>query len=76
MPACERLATCIFFQDRMADMPLKASALKERYCRGDFRACARHRVLMALGPGHVPDDLFPHMKALAELLLAGARQNG
>ena len=44
MTECDRLSTCIFFNDRMENMPTVAALLKMQYCQGDFQACARFRV--------------------------------
>ena len=59
MAECELLEKCLFFNDKMKDMPLMADILKERYCKGDNSLCARYRVFKALGRDKVPADLFP-----------------
>ena len=71
--ACEKLPTCIFFNDQMENMPGVANLLKTQYCRGDFADCARHRVASALGGTAVPRDLFPNDSARANRLLASPR---
>jgi len=60
MPSCELLKTCIFFNDKMADMPAVADLMKKRYCESDFVACARMKVVKTLGREKVPADLFPN----------------
>lgn len=42
---------------------------KERYCRGDWQACARHRVAAKYGRDSVPADLFPNQGDKAERFL-------
>ena len=60
MAACEKLAKCPFFNDRMADMPATANIYKQKYCQDDFSRCARFFVSKKLGPDRVPADLFPN----------------
>jgi methyl-accepting chemotaxis protein len=68
--ACEKLPTCIFFNDLMEDMPAVAELLKTQYCRGAFEDCARFRVAQKCGGANVPRDLFPTDSARALKLLA------
>lgn len=69
MADCELLATCIFFNDRMAGMPSTAEIFKLRYCRGDSATCARYMVYRKLGRENVPANLFPNETHKAEELL-------
>jgi hypothetical protein len=71
MVECDRLATCIFFNDRMEDMPSVAALLKSKYCQGDFESCARFRVAAKLGSPSVPANLFPQDAARADRIVAG-----
>jgi hypothetical protein len=66
---CEKLPTCIFFNDQMDSMPAVADLLKSRYCRGAFAECARFRVTSKLGPESVPKDMYPSDAARADALL-------
>jgi hypothetical protein len=68
--ACEKLPTCIFFNDQMDDMPAVAELLKAQFCQGTFEACARFVVARKLGGAAVPRDLFPSDTARAAKLLA------
>ena len=70
MADCECLATCPFFNDKMANKPGTAAMFKQKYCLGDNTDCARHMVLKKLGKPNVPADLFPNQKDLAERLIA------
>ena len=56
MAACECLEGCIFFNDKMAEMPSMADLLKDRYCRGEYASCARYRVFKAIGRENVPEE--------------------
>ena len=71
MPDCDRLPTCIFFNDRMENMPSVAALLKKQYCRGEFEACARFRVAAKVGSTDVPGNLFPNDSAAANRIVAG-----
>ena len=73
MTDCECLTTCIFFNDKMADMPSMANIIKQRYCRGSSTHCARHMIFRNLGKEAVPADLYPSQVERAEELLAAAR---
>ena len=69
---CECLAGCIFFNDKMSDMPTCAEQYKNRYCKGDYSDCARYRVFKALGKAKVPPYLFPNQLEMAEkFIVAG-----
>jgi len=68
MSDCEKLATCPFFLDKMANMPVTASLLKRRYCQGDNSTCARYMVFKALGKA--PADLFPNKPEEAKEIIS------
>jgi hypothetical protein len=71
--ACEKLPTCIFFNDQMEKMPGVADLLKAQYCHAAFDQCARFRVAARLGGANVPRDLYPNNTARADTLLASCR---
>jgi len=70
MAECECLPRCVFFNDKMQNMPAAAGLLKKRLCQGDNSHCARHMVLMALGKEKVPADLSPNQVDQAQALIA------
>jgi hypothetical protein len=70
---CDRLPTCIFFNDQMEQMPAVAELLKSHFCRGTFAECARFQVATRLGGASVPPDLFPHDRERATRLLEAAK---
>jgi hypothetical protein len=72
MADCEKTSGCLFFNDKLANMPSLAAMMKERYCKGDFSKCARYIVCTALGKEKVPEDLFPAMLERANQII---RQN-
>jgi hypothetical protein len=69
MADCECLPKCVFFNDKMAEMPATAALMKKRYCEGDKSTCARWAVRAALGPTAVPADLFPNQMERAQSLI-------
>jgi hypothetical protein len=71
MTECDKLPTCIFFNDRMENMPTVAALLKRQYCQGDFQSCARYRVAAKVGSTNVPGNLFPQDSATADRIVAG-----
>jgi hypothetical protein len=60
MADCELLPGCIFFNDRMANIPATAELMKVRYCRGINSNCARYTAYKKLGREKVPPDLYPN----------------
>ena len=60
MANCEMLAKCVFFNDKVQNMPSTAELMKHRYCRGDNSDCARYKIVVSIGKEKVPPDLFPH----------------
>ncbi len=74
MADCTLLATCIFFNDKMARMPKTTEFMKNKFCKGDNSICARHTVFLALGREKVPLDLFPgDMETAAIVISAGKK---
>ncbi|MCM2358763.1 MAG: hypothetical protein NDI77_11485 [Geobacteraceae bacterium] len=70
MSDCELLEKCIFFNDKMANMPATAQVIKIKYCTGDSLGCARYVVCKALGREKVPADLFPNQLEKANEVIA------
>jgi hypothetical protein len=71
MAECDRLETCLFFNDRLGDMSSAPFLLKQLYCHGDFEHCARYRVDVKLGSTSVPNDLLPEDSFTADKIVAG-----
>ena len=70
MADCVCLSGCLFFNDRMAEIPVTAELLKKRFCRDRFDLCARYRVFAKLGRERVPTDLYPSQQERVEGILA------
>jgi len=70
MADCELLEGCVFFNDKMANMPATSELYKDQYCRENNLECARYMVFKALGREKVPLDLFPNMKDRAQEIIA------
>ena len=71
MASCELVEACIFFNDKMTNMPSTAAVIKKSYCEGDFGRCARYMVVQAKGRGTVPADLFPNQVDRAREIITG-----
>ncbi|MDD5729834.1 MAG: hypothetical protein PHN57_01710 [Candidatus Omnitrophica bacterium] len=69
MAECPLLANCIFFNDRMAQMPKTAEMMKSRFCKNDNSHCARFIVCTTLGKDKVPSDLFPGEIEVARVII-------
>lgn len=67
---CEYLDQCLFFNNKVPDMPSTTRVLKIRYCTGGGnRACARFIIGKKLGKEKIPEDLCPNqLDRLEELL--------
>jgi hypothetical protein len=69
MADCMCLPKCVFFNDKMADMPATAERMKTKLCRGDNAQCARFMVFNTLGRDKVPGNLYPNMVERAKVLI-------
>ncbi len=72
MADCELLEGCVFFNDKMVNMPATGELYKDKYCRENNLECARYMVFKALGREKVPLDLFPNMKEKAQEIIAAS----
>ena len=70
MVECELLDSCIFFNDKMAEMPATAEMMKNRLCRSNKLGCARYMVYQHLGRPKVPFDLYPNDIERAKLIIS------
>jgi hypothetical protein len=60
MADCKLIEKCIFFNDKMANMPGTSASFKRKFCQDNFSICARYQVFDAVGRDKVPRDLFPN----------------
>jgi len=70
MKICENIEQCIFFNNRMSNMPTMAEIYKKQFCKGEFSECARYILLNEFTSEDVPGDLFPIQKERAEKIKA------
>lgn len=70
MAVCEILPTCIFFNEKMQNMPGTTAFFKVKYCQGDNTNCARYMVLKSCGRENVPVDLFPNQVERASKIIS------
>jgi hypothetical protein len=69
MADCILIEKCIFFNDKMANVPTASFLMKKKYCQGDSSKCARFMVFSALGREKVPPDLFPNDEQKAKSII-------
>lgn len=69
MADCELIQGCIFFNDKMQNMPATAELLKKKYCKDSYSTCARFMIFKAMGRPAVPQDLFPQQTDKAEEII-------
>ena len=73
MAKCELTEGCPFFNSWVSqNMPSVVEGMKERYCLGDNRQCARFRVFKARGREQVPQDLTPADTKRADQIIKAA----
>jgi len=57
--ACELMACCRFFADKMESFPKTADYIKQKQCLGDYAACSRFKIYKEFGGENLPPDLDP-----------------
>lgn len=70
MANCELIDKCLFFNDKMRNMPGTAEMFKKKYCIENNSYCARHIVVKAMGREKVPPNLFPNQVDEAKRLIS------
>ncbi len=70
MGECEFIGGCPFFNDKLNNKPEQVEELKEKYCKYNNLNCARYMVANALGKEMMPEELYPHEKQRAYLVIA------
>jgi hypothetical protein len=73
MANCELIEKCLFFNDKMGDMPGTVEMFKKKYCKEDNSYCARYMVVKALGREKVPPNLFPNQADQAKRLISAGQ---
>ncbi len=64
---CEFLEKCIFFNDKMINMPIMTNIYKKKYCHEDNNSCARY--IIKKSQKDVPSDLLPNQIDRAKELI-------
>jgi len=70
MQECELIDRCPFYNNQLKGDIEQIDAMKEKYCRKNNLNCARYMVLIALGKESMPEELFPHQKERAYLIIS------
>ncbi len=74
MAVCQILPACIFFREKMQNMPGTTAFFKVKYCQGENTNCARYMVLVSCGRENVPADLFPNQVGRAANIIAAHKK--
>ena len=69
MKDCEYLEKCLFFNDKLENMPKASDVMKKMYCRWHHAKCARYAIAITLGKSAIPADMFPGDKRRANEML-------
>ena len=59
MADCTFLKKCLYFNDKLKNMPTAAEGIKMMYCLWHYDECARYTIAKVMGRENVPNDLFP-----------------
>ncbi|RKX83558.1 MAG: hypothetical protein DRP58_08550 [Spirochaetes bacterium] len=70
MQECELIENCEFYNGQLKGNKEQIEAMKEKYCKVNNLNCARYMIFMALGKEKMPNELFPHQKDRAYLLIS------
>jgi len=70
MADCKYLPKCLYFNDKLKNMPTVSELVKTMYCLWHYDECARYKVAIAMGSENVPSDLFPPETERAANILA------
>jgi len=74
MAKCECQSSCIFFNDKMKELPGFTKIYKKKYCiGGEMEGCARRVVSQVLGEDKIPSTLYPNQHDLARKLIAASK---
>jgi len=58
--ACEIMACCQFFNDKMGSFPKTADYIKKYQCLGNYESCNRFRIYKEFGGENIPPFLDPY----------------
>lgn len=74
MSDCEFRKGCLFFRNKMDNLPGTAGLFRRQYCQGRCSGCARFMVQRELGEQAVPRDLLPYHHDRAMTIIQAARR--
>jgi hypothetical protein len=60
MSYCEILDSCYFYKHELSGIPCTYKHMVDKYCRGDYKKCARFIYAKAHGRNNVPLEMFPN----------------
>ena len=71
---CKFIDSCAIFKHYLADKPLQAQKVMDKYCKKDYESCARYRLSKIINEDAVPLKLFPDMIEVANQLIVNAEK--
>jgi hypothetical protein len=66
--ACELLACCQFFNDKMKNMPNATDYIKKRLCFGDYASCNRYKIYKEHGGESIPSHFDPDSEEVEKII--------
>ena len=70
---CEFMRDCLFFNDKMEQMPVESRVYKRIYCHDNYNNCARHMIARKLGMHNTPPLLFPNNRSAAAGIISSTQ---
>jgi len=68
--SCDKKRECLFYREKLPNLPPLTNEYKQEYCEGSPEQCARYMVMdKGINP---PMDLFPYQQYDAKELLKSA----
>jgi hypothetical protein len=59
MAICDFCDSCSFFKEEFKGIPHIKNLLCKAFCNSHFTTCARYKIAVSKGIGHVPHELLP-----------------
>jgi hypothetical protein len=68
---CEKINCCQLFNDKLPIKKGLENTFKKEYCENDKTKCARYIVSTSAGEKNVPNNLYPNMHKIVDVILRG-----
>ncbi|MCK5145129.1 hypothetical protein KAR48_00140 [bacterium] len=73
MTECTRHTQCEFFNNQNFNSDMASIRMKETYCTGDFKSCARFMINTHISNIGIPFDLLPNQRTRAAQLISNLK---